>query len=61
MTKPAQISSEDMAKFNMRPTHDERYRDANLKRSELEYGKAYAEDVKRYMNEIKRKQKGTKR
>lgn len=60
MIKPGRISAEEMARFNMRPTHDERYRLANLIRSELEYGKAYAEDVKRYMDEIKRKQKRTK-
>lgn len=60
MVKPGHISAEEMAKFNMRPTHDERYRLANLIRSELEYGKAYAENVKRYMDEMKRKQKRTK-
>jgi len=57
MIKLGRISAENMAKFNMRPTHDERYRDANLKRSELEYGKAYAEDVKRYMEQIKKQKK----
>ena len=50
-----ELSAEEMAKFNMR--HDESYRAENLKVSERTYGKAYAEDVKRYMEQIRKKKK----
>jgi hypothetical protein len=46
-----------MAKFNMRPTHCEQYRSDNLRLSEKVYGKAYAEDVKLYMEQIRKQKK----
>ena len=52
-----ELSAEAMAKFNMRDSHDESYRAENLKVSERTYGKAYAEDVKRYMEQIRKKKK----
>jgi len=52
-----ELSAEEMAKFNMRPSHDERYRQSNLARSEEVYGKDYADAVRRYMEQLKKKQK----
>lgn len=57
MSQAGHISALDMAKFNMRPTHCEQYRSDNLRLSEKTYGKAYAEDVKLYMEQIRKQKK----
>ena len=57
MSQAGHISALDMAKFNMRPTHCEQYRSDNLRLSQKTYGKAYADDVKRYMEQIRKQKK----